>query len=224
MTRHMQREIERLNERAIALGRVVEDRVHHAIQAVIDKDEQKAMNVISGDREVDALEVELEEECLKLLALYQPVATDLRLIIAVLKMNSDLERIGDLAVNIAERALGVIKADGNIPVEALQEISQKVKLMLRKSLLALVEQDPESAQDVLNSDHEIDNLHREMFRLCIAEMKKHPERVEELLATLSCSRNLERIADHASNIAEDVVYMVEGEIVRHSFVPPEGTR
>jgi phosphate transport system protein len=167
------------------------------------------------DSAIDQMEVEIEEDCLKVLALHQPVAIDLRLIIAILKINNDLERVGDLAVNIAERSAFLSTQEKvDIPSDFMKmaEISRD---MLKKSLDALVTEDSELAHQVCGMDDDVDAINREMFIRIQAKIKAEPARMESLIHLLSVSRHLERIADLATNIAEDVVYMIEGEIIRH---------
>jgi phosphate transport system protein len=157
----------------------------------------------------------MEEECLKILALHQPVGSDLRLIVAILKINNDLERIGDLSVNIAERAVFLASPETiDIPLD-FARMAENVESMLRRSLDALVNTDLAAAHEVLEADDEVDAINREMYVQVQDAIRQHPQRVERLIHLLSASRHLERIADHATNIAEDVIYMIEGEIVRH---------
>jgi phosphate transport system protein len=161
------------------------------------------------------MEVQVEESCLKILALYQPVATDLRFIIAVLKINNDLERVGDLAVNIAERAAFLATQP---PLEMsfdFQKMAAKAQEMLKRSLDALVGFNAEMAEEVCLSDDEIDAMNRQVYFMVEEAIHTHPDQTESLIHTLSVSRHLERIADHATNIAEDVIYMIDGSIVRH---------
>jgi len=161
------------------------------------------------------MEVDLEEDCLKILALHQPVAIDLRFIVAVLKINSDLERIGDEAVNIAERARFLSSKEKLDFLLDFPPMAEKVQSMLNKSLRSLVDMDSRAAREVCISDDEIDAINKQMFIKVQERMKIHPEEIERLIPLLSVSRYLERIADHATNIAEDVIYMVEGVITRH---------
>lgn len=217
MTMHFQREMDRLNQQLVAIAKRVEEQVNTAFNAVVQVDVAAARRVIKGDAEVDNVEVEMEEECLKLLALYQPVANDLRLIVAVLKINNDLERIGDHAKNMAEVVLHM--AEGvplKIP-ERMLVIFEKTKLMLRKVLLAFVELDLKLAEAVLAMDDEVDALCKSELPLQIELMKHEPDLVEQRIMLLSVCRQLERIGDHASNIAEDIVYLLSGEIIRHSI-------
>ena len=216
MSRHFVREIDRLNKQIIDFGNQVENQVKLAIRAVKNSDSELASKVIQRDEKIDELEVELEEECLKLLALHQPMAEDLRLIISILKINNDLERIGDHAVNIAERAVQLSTLDKlEIPPEIL-ELNQQAKLMLRKSLLALVEKDAEIATDVVRADDQVDQLNQRMHYKITDRIRANPEFTEQQILFLSVCRQLERIGDHACNIAEDVLYLLSGDIVRHT--------
>lgn len=215
MSRHILSEIDKLKRRILALGGVVESHLEKATTAVLRDDEALAARVIAGDREVDEAEVEIEEECLKILALYQPAATNLRFVVAVLKLNNDLERIGDLAVNIAEQVSAVKGTDPAIRPALLPHMIFCVHKMFRDSLDSLINLDADHARAVGAADDEVDDMHRDMFTYVIENMKKTPEQAGLLIHYLSISRYLERIADHATNIAEDVVYMTEGSIVRH---------
>ena len=215
MERHFHREIEKLKSRILSLSAYVEDNVLRAVKSVKARDTEIAKAVLAGDRTIDAMEVELEEECLKILTLHQPLAADLRLLVALLKINNDLERIGDLAVNIAVQAfLLPAKETKPLPFD-LTEMTEKVRTMLRKSLDALVELDIPMAREVLSSDDEIDDLNRATFDMVKKTVLEDPNTIDECLCYLMVSRGLERIADHATNIAEDVIYMTHGEIVRH---------
>jgi len=215
MKHHLHREIDKLKTMLLSLGTDVEESVYKSVQALDKRDVRQAEQVISGDQPIDRFEVYLEEECLKILALYQPVAIDLRFVIAVLKINNDLERIGDLAVNIAERAVHLSKEE---PVEVPFDfvgMAEKVRGMLKQSLDALVNLDPRAARDVCAADDEIDAIHKNAYPLISEAITRHPHQIAPLLQYLGVSRYLERIADHATNIAEDVIYMADGDIVRH---------
>ncbi|MCC6221807.1 MAG: phosphate signaling complex protein PhoU [Deltaproteobacteria bacterium] len=215
MSKHLQMEIEALKSKVVALGELVESQLRRAIDALAARDPEAAEEVIQGDSVVDEREVELEEDCLKLLALYQPVAQDLRFIVSVLKINNDLERIGDLAESIGRRAKSFCRGHAiDVPGD-VQTMAKKVKLMLRKSLLSLVELNPSLAREVLSVDDEVDVLHANMYAWALAQVQRMSEHAEQFFLLLFVSRNLERIADLASNIAEDVVYLVQGDIVRH---------
>lgn len=215
MPKHLQREIENLKKKILSLGARVEGTVHEAMRSIETRDAALARKIIEEDFEIDQTEVEVEEECLKILALHQPVATDLRFIVAVLKINNDLERIGDLAVNIAERSSYLAgQSEVNVAFDFAQ-MSQKTEAMLNKSLDALVNLSSELAHEVCMSDDAIDDLNRQTYLRVQEAIQTHPEHIPSLIHLLSVSRHLERIADHATNIAEDVMYMIEGQIVRH---------
>jgi phosphate transport system protein len=214
----MQREMEKLKKNILALSAVVEESVQQSVQALDKLDVGLAEKVIGNDDRIDDMEVDFEEECLKILALHQPVANDLRFIISVLKINNDLERIGDLATNIAERTLS-LAAEERIPVPFdFTGMANKVEEMLKKSIDALVNYDLRLAAQVCRMDDEVDSKHKSTYQQVKEEIRKHPERLESLVHYLSVSRHLERIADLATNLAEDVIYMIEGDIVRHTSI------
>jgi phosphate transport system protein len=215
--KHLDREIDRLKRHVLALSAIVEENVGKAVRAAMERDHALAQTVTRSDREVDEIEVEVEEECLKILALHQPVALDLRFIIAVLKLNNDLERIGDLAVNIAEQVEHLGNADDPaLPID-LARITSLTQAMLRDSLDALVNRDPNAARRVCAADDDVDDCHHEISQQVEALLAGTAEAsgVTTLIHLLSVSRCLERIADLATNIAEDIIYMTEGDIVRH---------
>jgi len=215
MSVHLKREINNLKKKILSLGRLVEDRVSRAVESVEQRDVALAEELISGDIEIDRMEVEIEEDCLKTLALHQPVAVDLRLIVAVLKMNNDLERIGDLAVNIAERSAFLAAQERlEVPFD-LAGMARICRSMLRRSLEALVNLDAELARRVCADDDQVDAINRQMYDQVKDAINRHLGNLDSLIHLLCISRHIERIADLATNIAEDVVYMVEGEIVRH---------
>jgi len=217
MSKLLEKEIEQLRRKIMALSVLVEEGVVRAIKALNERDEILAREVLSSDEEIDRIEVEIEEDCLKILALHQPVASDLRYIIAMLKINADLERIGDLAVNIAHRAKSVARIKGTVPKLDFDGMAKRVRVMLLDSLKAMIDLNPELARKVCSSDDEIDDLNRTLHRELVAMIQKHPDQAETLTYYMSVARNLERIGDHATNIAEDVIYLVEGDIVRHSL-------
>ena len=215
MPKQLQKEIEIIKNRILNLSNQVKTAVHDATVAIEQRDGKLARKVIENDTVIDRQEIEIEEECLKTLALHQPVAIDLRFIITVLKINSDLERIGDLAVNVAERAVFLAtrpKPDISFDFVGMAGAAQS---MLTKSLDALVNLSIELAKEVCTSDDTVDAMNRQMYVKVQQAIGIHPEQMESLIHMLSVSRHLERIADHATNIAEDVIYMIEGQIVRH---------
>jgi phosphate transport system protein len=215
MSQHLHREIEQLKKKILALGATVENGVRDAVSAVERRDTQLAERIIRLDKEIDQLEVDLEEDCLKILALHQPVAIDLRFIVAVLKINNDLERIGDLSVNLAERAQLLAASPQIVVPFDLVAIAETTQQMLRLSLDSLVNLSASVARDVCRMDDEVDRANRQTYGLVTDALRSHPEQADVLIAYLSVSRYLERIADHATNIAEDVIYMTEGFIARH---------
>ncbi|PLX72258.1 MAG: phosphate transport system regulatory protein PhoU [Desulfuromonas sp.] len=215
MTGHMEREISRLKKSILALAAVVEESVKQAVIALEKRDTELAKKIIQGDLAVNQQEVELEEECLKILALHQPVAADLRFIVAVLKINNDLERIGDLAANMADRTVDLVEDRADTAPFDLEKMADKVELMLEKALDALVNYDIKLANEAIELDDEVDQMHKQSFAEVKKQIRQNPEQMDAQINYLSISRYLERIADLATNIAEDVVYMIEGKIVRH---------
>ena len=215
MTAHLNREIENLKTELLALCSMVENSLFHAVKSIKDKDIELAKKVIDSDIGIDRMEVKVEEDCLKILALHQPVAIDLRFIITALKINSDLERIGDLAVNIAEHSQFLSAQKQSDMLLDFETMAEKTKIMVKNSIDALVSIDCKLASQVCQADDEVDAINRQMYDQVKAMLKITPENIETLTHLLSVSRQLERIADHATNIAEDVIYMVKGEIIRH---------
>ena len=215
MTLHLEREIERLKKKILSLSTVVEEAVQKAVRSVSERDAALARSVIENDVAIDRSEVDVEEECLKVLALHQPVAVDLRFLVAVLKINNDLERIGDLAVNIAEQGAYLATQEVvDIPFD-FPGMAEKAQAMLRSSLDALVNMDPNLARQVCAADDEVDDINRQMYGQVQEGIREKPGQMGSLIRLLEVSRNLERVADLATNLAEDVVYMTEGEIIRH---------
>ena len=216
MSVHLQRAVDKLKQDLLSLCALVEDQTERAVRALLERDLHAAREVERRDAEIDQREVEVEEECLRVLALYQPVAGDLRLIVAALKINNDLERIGDLAVNIARKAATFASLPPmEIPFD-LAGMWTKTQAMLRDSLDSLVTLNAALADDVCVRDDEVDLCKRNIRLKCVEMIRQNPELTPALLTLMAVSRNLERIADQATNIAEDVVYMVEGKIVRHT--------
>lgn len=215
MSKHLQREIENLKKKILNLGARVETAVHEAIRSIDERDAVLAQKIIDEDEQIDDTEITVEEECLKILALHQPVAIDLRFIVAVLKINNDLERIGDLAVNIAERSAFLASQPEVKSSFDFAKMCKETEAMLKMSLDALVNLSSELAQQVCKNDDIIDAMNRQMYLKIQEAIQKHPDQMVSLIHLLSVSRHLERIADHATNIAEDVIYMIDGRIVRH---------
>mgnify|MGYP006290012129 FL=1 len=216
MARHFHKELEKIKKMILSLGALVEERVRHTAAAITEGDASTAEEIIRTDFEVDEMEVEIEEECLKIMALHQPVAIDLRFLIAVIKINNDLERIADEAVNIAQRIQTMTKHQTIRVAFDYEPMASEVETMLKLSLDALVNMDVDTAFKVVTMDDEVDGIHRQVYQLIRSEMKLHPDQVAYLINFYLISRHLERIADHATNIAEEVIYLIEGEIVRHA--------
>lgn len=215
MSVHLHRAVDNLKQDLVSLCALVEDQTQRAVRALLECDLPSAKEVQRRDAEVDQREVEVEEDCLRILALYQPVAGDLRFIVAALKINNDLERIGDLAVNIARKAASfATMTPMEIPFD-LAGMWRKTQAMLRDSLDSLVNLDPVLAENVCLRDDEVDRCKRNIRLKCTEMIRQDPELTAALLTLMAASRNLERIADQATNIAEEVIYMVEGKIVRH---------
>lgn len=216
MAVHLQRELDKLKQRILSLGARVEDRVRMAAEAIDSQDLSAVEEIIRTDYLVDQEEVEIEEECLKILALHQPVAVDLRFIVATIKINADLERIADETVNVARRVKEMVKHRNECPVQYnYAELIEKARTMLQKSLDCLINLDVDVAFKVLILDDAVDAENRRIYQTVTADMKSQCGFEEYLISAYLISRHLERIADHATNIAEEVIYLVEGEIVRH---------
>ena len=216
MTKHLQHDLDQLKRDILTMGAMVEEATNKAMAALIQRRPELADEVIAGDDAIDRKELEVEDKCLKILALHQPVAGDLRFIVGCIKVNNDLERMGDLAHNIAERAAFLSR---NEPIEVTIDFGrmvERVRSMVSDSLDALVNLDTVLARDVCRRDEEVDQYNMQMFKRLETMMKERPETIDRAVQTISVSRHLERIGDHATNIAEDIVYMVEGEIIRHS--------
>lgn len=217
MTSFLHKELAALQKHLLTLTALVEENVQLSFKALTERDVVLANRLIAADDTINRMEVELEEECLKILALHQPVAYDLRTIVAILKINNNLERIADQAVNISERAVALAAAE---PIDSpliLSEMSKRVIAMLGKALDALVNSDLELANNVLKLDDEVDALHGRNYKLFTGYVRSNPEKIDTVLNYLTVSRHLERIADLATNIAEDVIYLNEGTIVRHTI-------
>jgi phosphate transport system protein len=215
MAKHLARDLEGLQRQILTLAGRVEEAVYNATQAIQNRDPALAQEVIAGDVAVDVQENLIQEECLKILALHQPVAVDLRRIAAVFSITTDLERIGDLAVDIAERATALVGFPRPPIPDNFLRLTDFVTSMVRQALDSFVHLDSKQARRVVRLDDEADRLHAEVIDGLLAAMKADPDAVEPGVSLFSATRHLERIGDHATNIAEDVVYLVEGEMVRH---------
>ncbi len=216
---HFQREIDKLKLQILEMCANVEDSVSDAVRAVETRNAALARSVIDHETQTNTREVNVEEECLKILALHQPVAADLRYLIAVLKINHDLERIGDLAAHIAQGALLLCDMPPIVIPLQLGEMAAKSQQMLKKVLDAFVNVDVAAARGIRLADAELDALNRAMAARLKAEITRRPDHLEPLLKLMHIARHLERIGDHATNIAEDLIYLIEGKIVRHTVEP-----
>jgi phosphate transport system protein len=219
---HFREELEALQGRLLEMGGLAEERVRAAVQGLVSRDAALFVKVLHGDEPINQLHIEIDNRCFRLLALHQPMATDLRAIVAAVKINTDLERVGDLAVNIAEAGTRYIS---HPPVKKLIDIPQMgdiAQTMLRDALDAYVRRDTALAHAVLNADDQLDALKTQVFRDLLTYMLKDPATVEPALDLILISRHLERIGDHATNIAEDVIFMVSAQDVRHH--PPAHER
>ncbi|NBO92139.1 MAG: phosphate transport system regulatory protein PhoU [Planctomycetia bacterium] len=215
MSIHLRRDMDRLQRDLMALAGLVEETVHKSVKALQTGNGDLAREVIAGDTQIDEEDNHIHEECLKMLALHQPVASDLRRVVAVMLITTDLERMGDLAEEIAERALHL----GMSPVlpvpEKLQRMADITTTMVRLALDSFVGLNKDQAERVMRMDDDVDRYNREIIADLIAQMQQRPAAVDAGLSLFSATRHLERIADHATNIAEDVVYLISGEIIKH---------
>jgi phosphate transport system protein len=212
---HFQEELDSMKARLLEMGGLAEERVRTAIDALVRRDPGLVIQVLDGDGPINQFHIEIDGRCVKLLALHQPMAVDLRMVLSAVKINTDLERVGDLAINIAEAASRYL---GHPPVKELVDIPKMAEIahsMLRDALDAFVRRDTALAQRVLDEDDALDALKTQVFRDLLAYMLKDPQTIEPALDLILISRHLERIGDHATNIAEDVIYMVSAKDVRH---------
>ncbi len=217
MQRHFHEELDALKQTLLAMGALVEDQIRRVMRALVERDDALARDVIERDQQVNAYDVEVDEKCVELLARYQPAASDLRFLTTAMKIVTDLERIGDQAVNIAQRALELNKEPQLKPYIDLPRMAAKSQRMVKDSLDAFVAHDAELARDVCVRDSEVDALKEQVFRELLTFMMGDPKTIARALHLILVSRFLERVADHATNIAEMVVYMIEGKIVRHTL-------
>jgi len=214
-TRHFIEELQRLKERLLEMGELATSRIDRAVSGLTSRDPVILGDVIQGDESINALQIELDDRCFKLLALRQPMATDLRLIMSTTRITSDLERVGDLAVNVAEAAARYIQYPPVKPLIDLPKMSEFAQQMLRDALSSFVSGEVSLASDVLKRDDALDDLKRQLFQELLTYMLQDPGTVEPALDLILISRHLERIGDHATNVAEDVIFMVSALDVRH---------
>jgi len=210
-------DLEGLQDKILRMGAQVEDAIGQALRALVDRNPDLARETVGKDHLINRLEVEVDEQCIELLALRQPAAGDLRLIITGLKITTDLERIGDLAVNVCERVLELLEAPPLKPLIDLPRMADQARAMLRQSLDAYVARDAELAQDVCTLDDGVDRLNDQVFRELLTYMLENPANIARALGLIMIAKYLERIADHATNIAEMVIYLVKGKDIRHTL-------
>ena len=220
VVRHFQEELETLKERLLAMGGLAEERVRLSVRGVAERNPADIQLVLTGDEPVNDLHIEVDARCFKLLALHQPMAADLRAIVAAVKINTDLERVGDLAVNIAEAGKRYLHHAPVKPLIDIPRMGEIAQLMLRDALDAFVRRDIALAEAVLAKDDELDALKTQIFRELLTYMLQDPSTIEPALDLILISRHLERIGDHATNVAEDVIFMVSARDVRHQLLEP----
>jgi phosphate transport system protein len=217
---HFDDDLRTLKQRLLNMGALVEERVHQAVLALLERRSDLAEQVVAGDRGINDLQIEVDDRCLKILALQQPMASDLRLITSAMKINADLERMGDQAVNIAQNVLRLLPHPPLKPVVDVARMAEIAEGMVRDALDAFVRRDGALARDVLRRDDSVDHLKDTIFRVLLTYMMADPGTIERALGLILISRNLERIADHATNVAEDVIFVVEARDVRHGNASP----
>jgi phosphate transport system protein len=217
MQRHFHEELEALKQTLLAMGGLVEDQIRRVMRALTERDDALAQEVIDRDRQVNAYDVEVDETCVNLLALHQPAAGDLRFITTAMKIVTDLERIGDQAVNIGQRALELNREPQLKPYIDLPRMAERAQAMVKESLDAFVTRDTELARRVCAADAEVDALKEQIFRELLTFMMEDARTIPRAIRLILISRFMERVADHATNIAEMVIYMVEGKMVRHTL-------
>jgi phosphate transport system protein len=219
--RHFEGELQTLQQLLLRMGGLVEQQIARAIEALVERDSDLAREVITRDREVNQLDILVDEECLKLIALHQPAASDLRLVTTAMKIDTDIERIGDMAVNICERVLELNEEPTLKPYIDIPRMAKEAQGMVRDSLDAFVQRNTDLAADVIDRDDLVDGLAHQVYRELLSYMAEDPRTIARATRILLISKYLERIADHATNIAEMVVFMVDGRMIRHATSLPE---
>lgn len=219
MFHYLEEELEQLRAKIIKMGSLVEQQIDFAFRSLLEGNRELARIVIERDDEVDKFDIKIDKLCQRIFALTQPVAFDLRLIMTALMINNDLERMGDIAVNISERAEPLTGYDELLKRMKIDEMAGKVQRIIKKSIDCFVNADAELAKEVINIDIEIDMLDKEIFNLLTAQMKSDPELIVPCSHILTVARNIERLSDHATNIAEDVIFLIDAKIIKHSKDP-----
>ena len=221
MERHFEEEFNRLKSKILMMGSLVEDQIRNALTALVERDEALARQVIENDHKVNTFDVEIDEMALDALVRYQPVARDLRFVTTAMKISTELERMSDLAENICERAIELNEEPQLKPYIDIPHMAERARIMVKESLDAFVKMDSALARKVIDDDDFIDNLTEQLFRELLSFMIENPKTISRAIRLSFISKYIERIADHATNIAELVVYMVEGKIIRHTIPPQE---
>ena len=224
MQRHIDLELTKVKDELVRMASLAEEAIGLSVKALVSRDAALAQQVIGSDTAVNALEIEIDELCLRTMALYQPEARDLRLLAMALKINNDLERMGDQAVNIAERTLELLKEPLLKPLIDLPRMADHAQRMVKDSLDAFVRQDAQRARAVCTRDDVVDRFDDQIFRELLTYMMEDPKAITRAVNLILVSRHLERIADHATNIAEDVIYLVEGKNIKHHAQDPAPTK
>ena len=224
MERHFDEELKELNKQLLKMSALVEEVISRSVKALVERKDNLAGEVIKSDEVINMLEIKIDELCLRLLALYQPEAVDLRFITSAMKINNDLERIADQAVNIAERAQEIIKQPLLKPLIDIPRMATLAQKMVKDSIDALVNKDEALARDICKRDDEVDNLNDQVFRELLTYMMQDPKTITRAVELILVGRHLERIADHATNIAEDVIYFLKGKTIKHHIENQEKQR
>ena len=221
MERHFEEEFDRIKSKILMMGSLVEDQIRNALTALVERDEALARQVIENDHKVNTFDVEIDEMALDALVRYQPVARDLRFVTTAMKISTELERMSDLAENICERAIELNEEPQLKPYIDIPHMAERARIMVKESLDAFVKMDSALARKVIHDDDFVDNLTEQLFRELLSFMIENPKTINRAIRLSFISKYIERIADHATNIAELVVYMVEGKIIRHTIPPQE---
>jgi phosphate transport system protein len=215
MPRHFEIELDELRTNIIKMGSLVDEQIDLAVIALLESNAERAKFVIERDKKVDEFDNKIDAQCERIFALTQPVAIDLRLIMSALKINHELERVGDIAVNIAERAISLRGHVDLMRRSRVIEMSSIAREMVKHAIDSFVNNDPELAREILPKDDAVDKLNRDIFKFLVEEMKRNPDSIEPAAHIIVLSRHLERLADHATNISEDVVFLVDAKIIKH---------
>ncbi len=221
MERHFEEEFDRIKSKILMMGSLVEDQIRNALTALVERDEALARQVIENDHKVNTFDVEIDEMALDALVRYQPVARDLRFVTTAMKISTELERMSDLAENICERAIELNEEPQLKPYIDIPHMAERARIMVKESLDAFVKMDSALARKVIHDDDFVDNLTEQLFRELLSFMIENPKTINRAIRLSFISKYIERIADHATNVAELVVYMVEGKIIRHTIPPQE---